>query len=280
MLTHGVDLRYWEAAAELRKSLRTEGFELIDVHAELASVLCDGAFTAREYLDESDARAYFRLRYAVTPDTALLANYPNRLNEILTKRLHSMPPEEEGRQYYGVLEAQKIQELALIPASDSELLVRNSDVRAYLRKVGERNGFRHLSKRVPPMPSILVKEMPNTGITGFFGVDSGGKGAIVKFGLPLPPLVNFHLCTDAQYLDSMWLKPWDIITAMHVYSLMRGAINPRMGPRDSRTGQRPIDTVPPEFWSDIIKLGVVAYVRFFDLFLESVDASAVHLRPN
>lgn len=277
-VTHGIDLRYWDGAADVRRSLRSEGFELIDVHAELASMLCHRAFAPRDYLAESDARALFRLRYAVTPDKALLPEYPNTLNKILNSRLHSMSSEETHRQYYGVLEAQKVRELKLLSEDDTELLVRKSDMRKFVRKVAERNGFRHVSKRFPPLPSLLVKEMSNAEITGFFNIDSGGNEAIVTpSGFPLPPMLKFYLSKDPYYHYRMSLEPWQIITGMSAYGLTAGAID---GNSDPRTGERPIESVPAEFWSDIIKLGVVAYIRFFDLFLQSVDAAAVRCRPN
>ena len=90
-------------------------------------------------------------------------------------------------------------------------------------------------------------------------------------------MLQFYLSKDASYHHSMFIHAWDIIIGMNAYGLTAGAID---GNRDPRTGERPIETVPAEFWSDIIKLGVVAYIRFCDLFLESVDAAAVRCRPN
>ncbi|MBL8536687.1 MAG: hypothetical protein JNM59_04725 [Hyphomonadaceae bacterium] len=235
-----------------------------DRYAELASEICDRAFTPEEFISECNLSAIrgMAANYGPQPRTAY---GPGPHEELFLQRERALNRAQVHRVFFGPLEAQKKKELGHITSEDAELVLKKSEIRRFAQKVGKRNGFALMKKGPQQFNNVMWKRMERTGVVGHYAVDTGG----MNFPDPSGPIdlgFSFFLGVgeEPRRIDRSF-GPNNIIRGLLNYDLLAGAVD-RLDPNLAAR------IVPPEHSSAMAKLGVIALIRFFDLFLESLDA--------
>lgn len=256
-----IDLRKWTGVANLRARLRSEGFLFPDVRAETWSAICGGAFTAEELWAEHDAVAleHFAVRYVAGPlDESMY--HPQTLSKMISNARFEMPTSTaEWKQYVGPQQAQKMRELALLPADLPLVIARKSDCRTYGFELGKKYGFQR--SKFEPKEQWFEKQMPKSGVIGAFNFDVGVGG--MQVGPPTSFRMRFclRLRGNDDFREGVRLDRihGEIYGYSYVHQLSQLPFpNGYRRPSESAT-------------SDMLKLGILAYVRAFDLLLGELD---------
>lgn len=260
------DLATWRGIESLRAAFRAEGFGVPDRYAELASEICDGAFTPSEFIEECNTSAICEWSASYGPQPRIVHG-PGPHEALFKERQRALNRAQIHRLFFGELEAQKKKELDRITGEDAELVLKKSEIRRFAEKVGKRNGFALMKKGPVELNNIVWKGMERTGVVGYYAVDTGGK----SFPSPSGPIdlgLRFFIGIEAPRRTDLSFGPDRIIRGLLNYDLLAGAADPLAPNLAARI-------VPPEHSSAMVKLGVIALVRFFDLFLQSLDTEIV-----
>lgn len=242
---------------------------MVDVQAELASALCEGAFSASEYLSESDARALFFTQHTLAPMSRDFSQYPKTCHMMLANRLRELSDADASALYYGILEKQKIADASkLLPTTPLDDLSKSA-ISRFLDRVAVDQGFQKKKNNMPPPAQCYVKGGSNSDFGGFFTWDRGGRFDSYQPGfLPVVPALLFNLTPSGQTESSITVSLWEIVSGMSAYTVTLGAI--------PSSDIHKLASVPESFWITITKLGIVAQIRLFDLFLSSIQDSKPH----
>lgn len=259
---HPIDLRKWTDIARLRERFRNEGFCLPDRTVELYSSICGGAFTVEEFWQEHDSITleYLAMRYWATPFSAEQM-HPRTLYKLARNKirdLHRLSPNADWNHFYQYETEQKTSELGLLPPGLEFPLDKKSDVRSYGFEVGKSYGFQR--SKFEPKERWFEKLMDKSGIIGAFRFDVGGLHA----GPPTSFRIEFCLRFRGH---ETWRTSFDMtrfFSALHGYTYIG---LPSVLPF-------PPDYIRPsaETISDLVKLGIMAYIRAFDLVLSELDS--------
>ncbi|WP_291038034.1 hypothetical protein [Hyphomonas sp.] len=255
-----VDLKFWNQPKELRDLLRAEGFNLVDLQSELASRICEGAFSASEFIAESDARALFRNQLSASnPD---FSQYPKICHVALRNRLHSMSDPDRTRLYYGILEEQKLKDAQkFLPEIELDELSKPG-IRRFLDRVALDQGFKKQKFYSPPPSHWHVKD--ERDFSGYCLWDGGGRHSGYQPGfIPAMPGLIFSISASGRPETAVGVNLWELVSGMSFYCQPLTAI-----PRDDVSR---IAAVPMSFWLTVTKISFYAQMRFFSLFLKSLE---------
>lgn len=259
-----IDLSFWKSPSDLRRELHAEGFGIVELQAQLASAICGSVFSASDYLAESDAKALFFTDNTLCPSARDFSKYPNTYHAMLARRLREMSDWEASDLYFGKLEQQKILETAnILPAFTLDDLSKGT-IKRFIEKTAGYYGFEKRQNNSPPPSHCFCKEVSAAEIEGRFTWDSGGRFDSFRPGqAPFIPNLRFRITRQAEREPTIAVSLWEIVSGMSAYIVTKGAI-PK---NDIQT----LSSIPVDHWIQITEIGIVAQIRFFDLFLKSLN---------
>jgi hypothetical protein len=257
-----MNLRGWRGIQEVREALHAEGIQVDRIYAELIADICRGQFSPAEFLAERDNFAYWNLSgVRVDGKVEWEPEPPRPIEEIRKSYLVGMSQGDRNRLVEVPILERKIAEWHLIPSDCTEYVMRNDDIRKFALKIAERHGFKKIKARFGPISPVIAKEDVETGVKVCFGLcgspKDGGLGLLRRFDFDFR-----YFITDALLVDSVELNI-GIFSGMAYYQALSGL-------PDSNYNFRTDNPEQMEFWSEIIKIGIVALVRFLDLFHASI----------
>ncbi len=257
-----MNLRGWRGIQEIREKLHSEGFQVDRVYAELNAAICEGQFSPAEFLAEQDNIAYWHLSgVRVDGKMAWEPEPPRPIHTLQAAFFAALSQADRNRLVDVPMLERKIAELQLLPPNCAEYVMSNAEIRAFSLKVAELYGFKKIKARFGTISPVIAKEDAETGIKVFFGLDGDSRAG--RFGLIRR--FNFHLrlyVTDGPLDSRKEIEP-ALFGGMGYYRDLNGLL-------DLSYGYDAQDIEQMKFWSEIIKIGVVALVRFLDLFHASV----------
>lgn len=270
LFDHGVDLTRWDNPRALREAFRTEGFGVIEVHGSVASELCEGAFSPEQFLHESDRRAVFWMKTHLTPRDRTLLPYPDELDRRVSEAVQGRSHRQHAARHLAKIEQQKIEEAHQVLPKIELASLAKKDIGMYLDLVCDLNGFQRSRSRFRPYKYLYWKPVEGTNLIGFFGWDRGGRFDSYQRGMP-PSIPSLETYLQAGGMDEhgMGVPLVHLASSMGQYLHSAGAIH--------FTDRQNFERIPDEFWFPIIQVGIVAQVRFFDLFLNSVSEHVLRL---
>ena len=257
-----MNLRGWRGIQEIREKLHAEGFQVDRVYAELNAAICEGQFSPAEFLAERDNVAYSHLSgVRVDGKMEWEPEPPRPINEIRKSCFYGMSEGDRNRLLDVPILERKIAEWHLVPSDCDEYVMRNDDIRKFALKIAERHGFKKIKAEFGPISPVIAKEDLETGVKVCFGLcgspKDGGMGLLRRFDFDFR-----YFLTDALLEDSIELNI-GYFSGMSQYQALSGL-------PDSNYNFRTDNLEQMEFWSEIIKVGIIASVRFLDLFHASV----------
>lgn len=263
------DARKWRGVENLQQSMKAEGFLVPALQAQLASELCDGAFTAEEYMAEGAALTYYRFNMAYDATFIERTPVPSGCQSSLVDVLRKMDKHEQWQRYWGPIEEQKLAESRLLPPGNQKLVLKISEVRKFANKVAKDFGFKAMKGERILFPSSLEKPLLKSGLRGVIGFDGGRSHYDIPFGFDV-------LCCVTNGPDDaagITTEPDQLLHGMRLYGRIRHDIDAYGSERTQ------LLTFSQERWSNLQKIGAYAVVRCFDLFLDSFD-KAVSVSPS
>ena len=257
-----IDLRKCTEVARLRARFRNEGFCLPDKTAELYTSICGGAFTVEEFWQEHDAIAleYLAMRYWPKPVSEEQI-HPRTLYYLARRKisdLHRLSPNADWSHFFQHETAQKMREIGLLPPGLDFSLNNKSDIRSYGFELGKSYGFQR--SKFEPKERWFEKQMDKSGVIGAFRFDVGGLHA----GPPTSFRIEFCLRRREHENWRTSLEMTKLFGALHGYTYVALPSVLPFPPNYTRPSDETV--------SDLVKLGVLAHVRAFDLLLQELDA--------
>ena len=257
-----MNLRGWRGIQDIRDALHAEGFRVDRVYAELNAAISNNQFSVDEYLNERDNHAYWKLsgirlngRMEREPEP------PSPIAEHLEPIFMNLSQADWNSLIDVPILERKIDEWHLIPSDCTEYVMRNDEIRNFALKIAERQGFKKTKARFRTISPVIAKEDADTGLIVFFGLEGrpmdGGMGLVRRFDFNLRSYI-----TDGALDDSIEIK-FSHFDGMSYYQTLSGLPNSHYNYRTDNPEQM-------EFWSEVIQIGIVASVRFLNLFHSSV----------
>ncbi|MFY7759813.1 hypothetical protein [Aquidulcibacter sp.] len=257
-----MNLRGWRGIQEIRDALHAEGFQVDRVYAELNAAICEAQFSPAEFLAEQDNVAYSHLS-GVRVDGKMEWE-PEPPRPILTLRdsfFAALSQADRNRLIEGPILERRIAELQFLPSNCAEYVMSNAEIREFALKVAKSYGFKKIKARFGTIAPVIAKEDAETGVKVFFGLDGDSRAG--RFGLVRRLNFDMRLYVTDGPLDSRKEIEPALFGGMGYYRDLNGLLDPSYG-YDAQ------DMEQMKFWSEIIKIGIVALVRFLDLFHASI----------
>lgn len=257
-----INLKRWTDFATLRARLRSEGLGVPDLCAQLWSSICGGAFSPADLWSEKEALAieYHSLSDFPRP-IDLNALHPQTLSKRVYRAKHDLYLAKADWETFGEpVFGQKMRELNLLPPGITFPISKKSDCRTYGLEIGKDYGF-HRSK-IEPKEKWYEKAADNTSIVGGFCFDVGTGG--IQAGPPTSFRISFGLRLHKENRWAYSLKMEHFFSDLDQYNHVRL-------PSSLPFPQgyiRPND----EVISDMVKLGIFAHLRAFDIFLSELGS--------
>jgi hypothetical protein len=252
----------WRGIESVREALFAEGFCIERVSAEISAALCGNVFSPEELLAERYARAYWQKDYRwMEEQKPRLPEPPVPLSAKVSAVMRTMTQEQRNTLIDVPILEQKIREQPLLPDDCDDYVMRNEEIRKFILKVASRYGYKKLKITGPPAQTVIGKKHEETGMIAYFWLDGsptdGGMGLIRRSYFNLRLFMAEGVLENASEIDGA------LLGGFSEYTNLRGLPNEHYNYRTDNPDQM-------NFWSEIIKIGIFALVRFLDLHFESL----------
>lgn len=249
----GLNIGGAAGVAQLRSAFRQEGFHAPDVHAQVLSELSNQAFTADQLLAEQDE---FAARYLqdIKSHEACWASGPVEAQADMATRPNGMPDRQ-----HRIIEAARRKETVLLPSLEAGIISKPSDIRNVAEEIATANGFIRRSGK--SVPRHMSKVYPGTGMEGRLEVDAGSRGSLWS-----STNMQFYVSHEGREGRSTSVILFRIVRGIVWYN---SAAPPLAEVLSNPTAMRDRD---PQLGTDLLKVGILAQVRFFDLLMTRADA--------
>lgn len=252
----------------LRAKFRNMGFGVIDLHAQIASELCENAFSAEEFLKESDSRAIARIANWIDQKPSVPATQPyyDYLFQF-RRRERSLGWQETHKRLYGPIEEQKLSELHLLPETDVGIVFKKKEMGHYIKEIGQRMGFKPGGKMLLSGKSPLSRKIEGTDVLLKFALDLGQSEENFPNQPPVPPAISVELLNSDDPTSVRRINVDDMVIGSLFYQGIQSIHKPYI------QGSQ-INAVPVEHWSNIIKLDIFATITLLDLWISELELAA------
>lgn len=255
---------------KVRGAFRAAGFGVPDDYARLAADLCDGAFTAEDFIADDNRAAELRLANPEVRGNQTASEFASK--QILQQRRQALDPRELYERFNKPLVLAQIAELESAGEPAEPFLRTATDIRKYGETLAKEAGFAvKINRNALAYKRCLIKQMPQTGLVGAVVFDTGGRhnmgmtagGEMVQFA----GYTNFYSSfgADVESAQVGHRMMTDIISGIREYGFVHNARGRKAF--NDFSGTTDLDLV-----SKTAKWGVRAQLCFFDCLLSQIDA--------